>query len=310
MAGGIDISTDAAASLAGGAALAIVSVSTGQASNLSGVLANAGIAVPGLGAYRPYTQNKPATYSIVVPAQSQVSQSTTNGQTVGSSITDADSGGNATIVGPGATGQFSGSSMYVFDAVFVANHDWKLRKTKDPLQSGYNITYHAVLEEPTLVLEIGMSDAMTAYASGMWTGNPSKSISAFQQMITFVKNRTLMTISTRQMTYTNMMLIGIQSPETNKTVGSMRATLIFEQTFLVSVASQTISARPNATDSTQQASVQPTNVPATITQQNQITPAQLPVANSNSELNSLGIPSGGDYSSNNLGIPGLPNFTN
>lgn len=304
MAGGIDISTDAAASLAGGAALAIVSVSTGQASNLSGALADAGIAVPGLGAYRPYTQNKPATYSIVIPPFADESGTAAP---LGTVPVDANGVGSLSTSKQLTTSQ---SKMYVFDAVFVASHNRRLRKTKDPLQSGYNITYHAVLEEAVLVLEIGMSDAMTAYASGMWVGNQSKSVSAFQTLETLQTNRVLMTISTRQKTYTNMMLIGIESPETNKTFAGMRATLTFEQTFLVSVASQTVSARPNATDSTQQASVQPDTVPPTIVQQNKIPVTQLPAQNSESELNSLGIPAGGAYSSNNLGIPGVPNFTN
>lgn len=288
MAGGIDISKGAAASLASGAALAVVSVSTGQSSNLSGALANAGIAVPGLGAYRPYTQNKPATYSIVVPNAATTTQNP-----------DGSISANKTQ-----------STMYVFDAVFVANHSRRLRKAKAPLQSGFNITYHAVLEEPVLTLEIGMSDAMTAFASGMWLGNTSKSVSAFQTLEALQTNRVLMTISTRQKTYTNMMLIGIESPETNRTFAGMRATLTFEQTFLVTVSSQTVSARPNATDSTQQASVQPDTVPATVVQQNKVVPAQLPTANSDSELNSLGIPAGGAYSSNNIGIPGAPNFNN
>lgn len=302
MAGGIDISQGAAASLASGAALAVVSVSTGQANNLSGVLADAGIAVPGLGAYRPYTQNKPATYSIVIPP---FADETGSAAPLGTVPVDSNGVGNLSTSRQLKTSQ---SKMYVFDAVFVANHNRRLRKTKDPLQSGYNITYHAVLEEPVLVLEIGMSDAMTAYASGMWLGNQSKSVSAYQTLEDLQTNRLLMTISTRQKTYTNMMLIGIESPETNKTFAGMRATLTFEQTFLVTVASQTISARPNATDSTQQASVQPDTVPATITQQNKVVTSQLPKANSDSELNSLGIPAGGAYSSNNIGIPGLPNF--
>ncbi len=253
MPGGIDISQNAAAMLAKAsvAASAIVEV---------GVLAvnYNQIPIPTIiGPYRSPVQNKAAVYGITVttPGVSSLNSGLGN---AGADFALASYNSSAT------------STMYVFDAVLQVSHDQSLRLTKHPLQYGYNISDHAVLQEAHVVLEIGMSDAMAAFAAGMWEGNASKSVSAFQTLIGFMQNRQLLTLSTRQKTYSNMMITNVTSPETNKTFRSLKARVTFEQVFLVNLATQTMSARPNATDATQLATVQPTNVPATVIQQNQV----------------------------------------
>lgn len=258
MPGGIDISQNAAAMLAKAsvAASAIVEV---------GVLAvnYNQIPIPTIiGPYRSPVQNKAAVYGITVTTSGVSSSSFNPNLAVDPAFIAAN---NATAFTTPAT-----STMYVFDAVLQVSHDQSLRLTKHPLQYGYNISDHAVLQEAHVVLEIGMSDAMAAFASGMWEGNASKSVSAFQTLIGFMQNRQLLTLSTRQKTYSNMMITNVTSPETNKTFRSLKARVTFEQVFLVNLATQTMSARPNATDATQLATVQPTNVPATVIQQNQV----------------------------------------
>jgi hypothetical protein len=75
-----------------------------------------------------------------------------------------------------------GLNNYVFDAVIRASHRRVLKKTQHPVMTGTNISDHAYIEPARLTLEIGMSDAMAAFASGgEWaTGWNSKSISAWQ----------------------------------------------------------------------------------------------------------------------------------
>lgn len=240
MAGGIDITTGAGAALADGVAIATVNVVTGaqervrQQSATSITRAN----TPA-GPYRSPIQNKAATYSLLVPINP--------------------------AVGELGSGDFN---LYVFDAVKVANYRQGLSLTKAPLQTGLNISYHAIKRQAEIVLEIGMSDAMDAYHAGMWTGAKSKSISTFQKLQDLMSNRVLMTLSTRQNIYTNVMLVDIISPETNETITGLKATLVFEQLFLVGISTKTaLSARPNATDETQLAQVQPVDPSNSLAQQ-------------------------------------------
>lgn len=231
MAGGIDISTGAVASLAGIAAVLVTTGVTKQKVQLPNATA---------GPYNP--SNRKATYSIVVP-----SQSISNGP---NGTTDAN--GNVTF----KTG-VQASTMYVFDAMKVANHNRQLRLTKYPVQTGYDVSYNAVLRPFLITLEVAMSDAMAEFTSGMWVGNPSKSVSAYQTMQKLMENRVLLTLNTRLYTYTNMMLIDISAPDDCKTVAGLKMYLTFEQLFIGAVAVQTVSARPNTTGSTELGNVQP-----------------------------------------------------
>jgi hypothetical protein len=296
MAGGTNITTGQAAALAEGAALALVSVSIG-ASSLDQALNNVGITLPTLGPYRDKQQNKPATYSISIP-QTYNQQNAKTDNVVGSMVVD--NNGVATVQGAGVAEHSNEPSFFVFDAVFVANHSKRWIPTRKPLQSGYNFSDHAIKEQPFVVLEIGMSDAMAAYKPGMWTGSPSKSISCWQQLNEIADQRRLFTLATRQETYTNMMIVGIESSETNATIKSMKARITFQQMLLVNVSSQTISARPNATDSTQLGTQQSQDVSTPIVQQHEILPSDLPTGNSSSVLNQYNVPAGGQFSSNLL----------
>lgn len=305
MAGGTNITQAQGAALAGGVALGIVSVSIG-ASSLDQALNNVGITIPTLGPYRDKQQNKPATYSITIP-QTYDTRTAVTTNVVGSQTSNNET---LTIPGAGVAEHSNAETFFVFDAVFVATHSKRWVPTRKPLQGGYNFSDHIIKEQPSVTLEIGMSDAMAAYSPSMWTGNPSKSISAYQQICRIADNRQFFTLATRQETYQNMVITGVESSEDNKTIASMKARITFTQMLLTNVSSQVISARPNATDETQLATQQGETPDVTTLQQHEVTAANLPVSptNSTADLNSMGIPAGGQFDSNNLGIPGLANI--
>lgn len=290
MAGGIEITQSDALALAEAVALATVTIGLG-AGNIDQALNDVGITVPTFGPYRDKQQNKPAVYSISVPA------TYSNQSLVTNSVTGTQIGSDG-VLHTGVAEHQNAPTLFVFDAVFVANHSKTWTPTKKPIQSGYNTTDHIIKNQPTVTLEIGMSDAMAAYAPGMWTGNPSKSISCWQQLNTLADSRVLFTLATRQETYQNMAIVGIESPEDNKTTKSLKARITFSQMLLVAVTSQILSARPNATDETQLATLQG-QIPSTTTiQQHEVTPEDLPTGSSESELNNYDIPAGGEFSSN------------
>lgn len=188
------------------------------------------------------------------------------------------------------------NQLYVFDATLSVRHSQNLNLVKAPLQTGYNISYHAVLQQANITLEIGMSDAMAAFQTGMWEGNISKSVSAFQTVMGLMANRVPLTLSTRLMTYQNMMIVNVSANETNKTIAGLRATITLEQIFIVAPATLVTSSRPNATGNTQLSTIQSTPVPAAVTNQHAVT--SIDPTESYGIIGSNNVPAGGAYDSN------------
>lgn len=230
-ASGILINQLEAGSLAQAAAISVVDVIKGT-NPVSSFFSNP------FKAYRPPTWSSGKTqYSIVVP---------------NSYSTNTNASGNTLQVNS------TGTSVYVFDAVWRANHKHKLNLTEKPVQTGFNISDNAIQQQPVIMLEIGMSDTMDSFESGMWTGNKSKSISAFLTMEKLMINRVLITLNTRLKSYNNVMLYDIEALETAETQFGLRLLLTFKQLFISTVASQILSARPQATGSTQLGTLQST----------------------------------------------------
>lgn len=183
--------------------------------------------------------------------------------------------------------QTTASTMYVFDAVLRAEHEQEIKKTQHPVQTGANIADHAFIMPAQLVLEIGMSDSMDSYQSGMWSGNASKSVSAFQELKKLAAARVPLTITTRLQTYTNMLIESIHAPDTNQTRYGLRATVTFGELYVAQVVTTPVSARPQDSNSTPQGATQGVPVTSAITSQNGVPPSSQ-VSN---------VPGAGDWSS-------------
>lgn len=195
------------------------------------------MSTPGL--WYPPQWSKPAMVSITVAPPS----SATTPKTVGDD-------GILTVSNPGPT-------TYVFDAVLSLEHEQRLTKTRHPVQTGADLSDHAYLEPADLVMYIGMSDAMAAYSSGQtspvvtpFSGNPSKSVSAYLQMISLQAARQPLTITTRLRTYYNMVVAAVSPREDHKTIASLKMRVSFEQINTAAIVTQPDSARPQDTDST------------------------------------------------------------
>lgn len=246
--GGIIITPGTGLMLADLANIAVVKIITRQDNNNN--INSAG--QPGL--YRPpQWNNVKATYVITTQPQSNsfVSNNGVASSKANNVTADNPNGFTLSVGNNSSTAQ-----TFVFDAVLKARQSRKLELTKYPVQTGYNNSYNAILRAAIVSLEVGMSDAMDMYAAGMWTGSTSKSVSAFQQMLQFQEQRMLLTISTRLNTWPNMMLIDIDAPEDNTTFSGAKFTLTFEQQFFATIAIQTVSARPQISNSTALAQIQ------------------------------------------------------
>jgi hypothetical protein len=163
---------------------------------------------------------------------------------------------------------------YFFDAILRVDHFQELTATRHPVQNGAPIVDHAYLQPARVVLEIGMSDALAVYSGGQFfsnpfSGNPSKSVSAYQALITLQELRIPLQLTTRLNTYQNMLIESIRSPDDLKTRYGLRATITFIQILTATVVTNNQSARPNASQQTNPGTTQPTAVPQSITNNNE-----------------------------------------
>jgi hypothetical protein len=214
--------------------------------------------------YRPPQWAQPAMVSITVPA-GYGQQSSAVGTEVQSSSPD-------TPLQLATAAQTS----YVFDAVLSLEHNQTLTKTIHPVQNGAAITSHAYLNPPTVVMYVLMSDAVGQYVSSnqttapyvqQWTGNASKSVSAYQQILALQSARVPLTITTRLRTYSNMLVMDVSPHEDAKSVTGARFRVEFGQIFLAGVTTTPVSARPNDTNTTGLGAVSTTTPSSTVNNQ-------------------------------------------
>lgn len=209
-------------------------------------------------AWRPPQWNKPAMVSITVPP---------GYSTAAAGATDP------------STGEFTlrtstqASVSYVFDAVLSLEHEQSLTKTRHPVQTGAAITSHAYLEPAALVMYVLMSDVVGQYVASnqtkapfiqQFSGNPSKSVSAYQQMLTLQKARIPLTVVTRLRTYTNMLIDKVSPHEDSKSITGARFRIEFSQIFIASTQINPTSVRPNDTNTTGLGTVNTQPVPTAV----------------------------------------------
>lgn len=152
---------------------------------------------------------------------------------------------------------------YVFDAVFMLEHDQELITTNHPIQTGADISSHAYLMPARLTLNIGMSDAMDSYAASTtpqttgqypnyspWTGAGSKSVSAYQTILGLQAARQPLTVTTRIRTYSNMIITAVRPREDSRTIAGLRMSVDFKEIFTASISTGNNSVRSNTTDTT------------------------------------------------------------
>jgi hypothetical protein len=215
------------------------------------------------GQWNPPQFQKPATYFVTI-------NGSTNAPATSNTLTAT--GGNITMNG-------TTIQTYVFDAVMRAEHDQSAQITSQPIQTGANISDHAYAMPARVTLEIGMSDVMVAYSSGnpnnssgiksgAWTGpSQSKSVNAFNEIVSWATGRLLLTLGTRLKTYSSMMVESINPEESNKTVAALKCRVTFKQVFIANSQQIGVSALPQTTQTSSGGAT--TGSPPTASQINQ-----------------------------------------
>lgn len=204
--------------------------------------------------WRPPQWSKPFTVLITVPAKYTAPPTAANGSdTIVTSVT--------------------ASTAYVFDAVLSLEHEDDMTVTHHPVQTGSDISSHAYVEPAELTLYVLMSDVAAQYTAEnqtkppyvqTWTGNPSKSVSAYQQMLALRTARVPLTITTRLRMYRNMLITKISAREDEKTIKGARFRLHLREIFVGSTQDIPVSSRPNDTQSTGLGSVSAQPVPPVV----------------------------------------------
>jgi len=139
---------------------------------------------------------------------------------------------------------------WFFDAFLQVNHSSKLRITEHPVQSGANISDHAFIESSEINMKIGMSDCMQSIVKGQFTGGWSRSSTAYKVLLELQKLRIPIQILTRLGVYKNMLISVISVTDDATTLNSLIAEVTFKEVFVVQTKTVKISARPQATGST------------------------------------------------------------
>jgi hypothetical protein len=220
--------------------------------------------------------------------------------------------------------------VFVFDAIYRADHARELRHTEHPVQTGANISDHAYPLPAKITLEIGMSDVMDSYTPGTWTGNVSKSVAAYQTMVQLQQAVTFLNVTTRLDSYTNMLIEHIAASDNNKTQHGARFTVTLGEINLATVtqvssglvpfsdlSAALVPARPHTTTRNSAGTLHTSPVPASITARNKLNASVTPqeaaafgyTASKLAPLPKPYIPGAGNWSSNLVDQPvfgGIP----
>ena len=124
---------------------------------------------------------------------------------------------------------------YIFDAIIRQEHTQMLRVTEHPVQTGANIIDHAYQLPATLMLEIGMSDAMDTFFKGQFNGPYTKSVNAYQKIKELQSKRQPLEIHTRLDTYRNMVIEEIRAQEDYKTLHALKCVITLRQIIMATV---------------------------------------------------------------------------
>src|SRR6185312_1167524 len=127
-------------------------------------------------------------------------------------------------------------------------------------------------------------------------GSSTKSISAWQILKNLQISKTLVTLTTRLDTYSNMVIIDSSSPDENRTKHGLKASFVLEELLSASVLSTASqSARPQTSSSTQSGTIQSVSPNSSQIEQNVIPSPLYPSVKTYPQ-----VPGAGRVSSNSL----------
>jgi len=161
------------------------------------------------------------------------------------------------------------SILYVFDAAIRVEHEQEMVITQNPVQTQASISDHAYLVPARVTAEIAMSDSMQSYITGQFSGSGSRSVSAYQTLLSLQASMQLLGLSTRLAQYSNMLIQSVRPVEEVSTRFGLKCIVTFQQVLLADVEYESptnpaASSRPDASQVSSAGGSNTTSVPQTI----------------------------------------------
>lgn len=121
-----------------------------------------------------------------------------------------------------------GGDTYRFDGVIKIDHQSSLKIEDDPADAkGDKYTNNAAVEPDRVTMDIVMSDAI-GERDAFTSGDESRTVSAYQKLKELQRGRTLVVLTTRLDTYTDMLIEAINANEDEEHTYGMVATVVFK----------------------------------------------------------------------------------
>ena len=118
------------------------------------------------------------------------------------------------------------------DGFYAENHRARAMKTSYPVESGAEITDHAVREPTRLKLEGWVSNLMPAAAATIGTPLQERGAAAWLEILNTLEAREPLTVVTALAVYQNMLLVSAEAPVDRSTGLALRFTLELEEVLL------------------------------------------------------------------------------
>lgn len=180
-------------------------------------------------------------------------------------------------------------TLYIFDSCESIDHDQEQVITLNPVQTGAAISDHAYVVPIRVTATILMSDSMQSFTVGQFANGPSRSVAAYQTLLTIQNQHILLTIATRlqPLGYQNMEIASLRAEETKDTRFAGRFVVAFQQIITASVeqVSTTVGTVPADYNPNTDSTRPQTTAGQTITGQTQTTPIPQSIQQQNNTTN-------------------------
>lgn len=149
----------------------------------------------------------------------------------------------------------SARGNYYFDAIFSTQISSTNTITSHPIQTGANISDHAIENGDELTFQIGMSDMMEDVNPDVtYTGDSTRSINAYNAIKQLKKDRLPISVINKFGTFKNLIIQSLVAEDNSDTVEGLRATVVLKEIFVVNVEAVKVSDRPEIIESTNEGS--------------------------------------------------------
>lgn len=136
---------------------------------------------------------------------------------------------------------------YFFDGFMNVTHNQTVTATDHPIQTGANVTDHAIVEPRTVTMVIRMSDVHESLFPTQFTERYTRSVSAWAVLQQMLRARLPLQVTTRLETYQNMLILDITADDDYKTREGLYVTVTLREQLMATTQTVQVSTRQDVT---------------------------------------------------------------